>query len=360
MWNNTFTIIILSSLFFLGACVSDKTGNTTADKPADGYVIRGTITNAPVKTKVFLDDLKKGRNGVIDTATIAADGTFEMRGKINEPIIAQFRAGVGKVFIILSNNDAINLTLDYPKSPRSPVQYTVKGSPANNSWQEVYGKLLRQEATLPYLKQVIDTSKNTLLSYLVINQLKPEDAPDTYTKFSQQINKEMPGSSFAIDIQNKMKSAKALSAVGVGKAAPNIKLPSPNGQEMSLDDLKGQVVLLDFWASWCRPCRKENPNVVRAYDKYKTKGFTVFSVSLDQDRGDGKGKVKWEKAIADDNLKWDYHVSDLKGWKSSASALYGVKSIPQTFLIDANGRIVAKNLRGAALENKLAELLGEA
>jgi len=358
MWNNTFTILIFSSLFFLAACVGNQTGGT-ADKPADGYVIRGTITNAPVKTKVFLDDLKKGRNGVIDTATIAADGTFEMRGKLNEPIIAQFRAGLGKVFIIL-DNETIDLSVDYPQSPRVPVQYTVNGSPANDSWQEVYGKLLRQEATLPYMKQVVDTSQNTLLSYLVINQIKPEDAPDTYASFSKKIKSEMPGSQFATDIANKMKSAKALSAVGVGQPAPNINLPSPNGVDMSLADLKGKVVLLDFWASWCKPCRKENPNVVRAYDKYKTKGFTVFSVSLDQDRGDGRGKTKWEKAIADDNLKWDYHVSDLKGWKSSASALYGVKSIPQTFLIDANGRIVAKNLRGAALETKLAELLGEA
>jgi len=359
MWNNTFTMLMLISLLFLGACVSDKTTGTSTEKPSEGYVIRGTLTNAPVKTKVFLDDLQKGRNGVIDTATIAADGTFEMRGKIKEPIIAQFRAGLGKVFIIL-DNETMDFTLDYPKSPRAPVQYTIKGSPANDSWQEVYGKLLRQEATLPYMKQVIDTSQSILLSYLVINQIKPEDAPETYNKFATQINKQMPGSKFAADIQSKMKAATALAAVGVGKAAPNINLPSPDGQQMSLADLKGQVVLLDFWASWCRPCRKENPNVVRAYDKYKAKGFTVFSVSLDQDRGDGRGKQKWEKAIADDNLKWEYHVSDLKGWKSSASALYGVKSIPQTFLIDAEGRIVAKNLRGAALETKLAELLGSA
>jgi len=150
-----------------------------------------------------------------------------------------------------------------------------------------------------------------------------------------------------------------LKLVGLGERAPNIQLLNPNGQEMSLADLKGQVVLLDFWASWCRPCRKEHLNLVRAYDKYNSKGFTVFSVSLDEDSGDGHGKEKWEKAISVDNLKWKYHVSDLKGWKSSASSLYNVKSIPRNFLIDTHGRIVAKNLRGNALENKLAELLGE-
>ncbi len=359
MWYNTYYIIIFSLLISVG-CVNDKASTQSSGSvKTDGYVIKGNIANAPAKLKIFLDDLQKGRNGVIDTATIDANGSFVMQGKLKEPIIGQLRVGASKVFLIM-DNESMDFSMNYPTNPRLPVQYTVKGSPANNSWSEVYQKLTTNQATLPYLQQVIDTSQNMLLSYLVINQVKPEDAPDTYAKFAPKIEQAMPGSKFAADIKQKMQAAKSVAAVGVGKAAPNISLPNPDGQPMSLADLKGQVVLLDFWASWCRPCRRENPNVVRAYDKYKSKGFTVFSVSLDQDRGDGKGKVKWEKAITDDNLKWDYHVSDLKGWKSSASALYGVKSIPQTFLIDGEGKIVAKNLRGAALEQKLAELLGEA
>jgi len=360
MWLKPY-ILILFSLLFTVACVSDKKTSTNGNAPTrtDGYVINGKISNAPAKLKIYLDDLQKGRNGVIDTATLEADGSFVMQGKLQGPIIGQLRVGPGKVFLIM-DNESMDLTMNYPTNPRLPVQYSVSGSPVNASWMEVYQKLTTQKATLPYMQQVIDTSQSVLLSYLVINQVKPEDAPDTYNKFAQKIEAEMPGTKYASDIKQKMQAARSVAAVGVGKAAPNISLPNPNGQQMSLADLKGQVVLLDFWASWCRPCRRENPNVVKAYDKYKAKGFTVFSVSLDQDRGDGKGKVKWEKAITDDNLKWDYHVSDLKGWKSSASALYGVKSIPQTFLIDGDGRIVAKNLRGAALEQKLAELLGEA
>ena len=122
---------------------------------------------------------------------------------------------------------------------------------------------------------------------------------------------------------------------------------------MKLSSTKGKVVLLDFWASWCGPCRRENPNVVRTYEEYKDKGFTVFSVSLD------KQADKWKAAIEKDNLVWNTHVSDLKGWSSKAGKAYGVSGIPATFLIDENGKIIAKNLRGSQLEQKLKEVLGE-
>ena len=134
--------------------------------------------------------------------------------------------------------------------------------------------------------------------------------------------------------------------------APDLAYPNPDGKEMKLSDLKGKVVLLDFWASWCGPCRMENPNVVKTYEKYKSKGFTVFSVSLDTD------KNKWVQAIKNDNLSWPNHVSDLKGWESTAAAVYGVNSIPATFLINKEGKIIDKNLRGPALEQKLQEILG--
>jgi len=120
---------------------------------------------------------------------------------------------------------------------------------------------------------------------------------------------------------------------------------------LALASLRGKTVLIDFWASWCRPCRAENPNVVRVYNKYKDKGFDVFSVSLDNRKG------AWEKAIQDDGLVWN-HVSDLNGWKSSVVSLYRFKGIPFTVLIDKEGKIIAKNLRGPALEQKLKEVLG--
>jgi peroxiredoxin len=136
----------------------------------------------------------------------------------------------------------------------------------------------------------------------------------------------------------------------IGEAAPEIAMADTTGKTVSLASLKGKIVLIDFWASWCRPCRMENPNVVKAYDKYKEAGFTVYSISLDDSR------ANWVRAIKADNLKWNSHVSELKGWQSAAAKLYGVNGIPATFLIDRDGKIIGKNLRGEALEKKLIEV----
>lgn len=139
----------------------------------------------------------------------------------------------------------------------------------------------------------------------------------------------------------------------VGDKALDLAYASPDGKTIALSSLKGKMVLLDFWASWCGPCRMENPHVVRAYNKFKDKkfkngnGFTIYSVSLDQN------KDNWVKAIAKDSLVWSYHVSDLGGWQSRPASIYGVNSIPANFLIDGNGVIVARQLRGAALESTL-------
>jgi len=143
---------------------------------------------------------------------------------------------------------------------------------------------------------------------------------------------------------------------GIGNKAPELIGENPNGETMKLSYTKGKLVLLDFWAAWCGPCRRENPAIVQAYQKYKDEdfkggdGFTVFSVSLD------RTKAAWEKGIKDDKLTWPYHISDLGFWNSKHAAIYGVRSIPANYLIDENGIIVARQLRGPALEATLEKL----
>ncbi len=144
--------------------------------------------------------------------------------------------------------------------------------------------------------------------------------------------------------------------LGIGNKAPEISLKDMDGNIKNLSDLKGKMVLIDFWASWCGPCRVENPNVVKTYAAYKDKefkggdGFEIFSVSLDQNKG------KWKKAIEKDKLTWDNHVSDLKGWGNAAARTYRISRIPATYLIDGDGIIIQKNPRGPALGNTLSKL----
>lgn len=191
----------------------------------------------------------------------------------------------------------------------------------------------------------------------VLSTLDIENEFPVYEKTVKELN-EAFGESPTIErifkqYKANAKIIKSRQPIDIGSEAIDIVLPTPAGDTLRLSDYKGQYVLLDFWASWCGPCRRENPNVVKMYKKYKEKGFVVFSVSLD------KNKESWEKAIQQDGLIWPTHVSDLKYWQSAPAQDYKVHSIPHSFLIDPEGKIIAANLRGESLESKLKEIFGE-
>jgi thiol-disulfide isomerase/thioredoxin len=212
--------------------------------------------------------------------------------------------------------------------------------------------------------QFIDEMDDTPALYITLQDIyDPIGDIEQVKKINKATNKYMPNSMFSEQTNALLTQAEqqiayteqqnaSQGAVAIGNAAPDLSFPTPNGQMLSLSSLKGKVVLLDFWASWCKPCRMENPNVVNLYNQYKDKGFTVYSVSLDNN------KQKWVNAIEADGLAWPNHVSDLGGWNSMPAAIYGVNSIPQTYLIGTDGTIIAKDLRGEDLANKLKEILG--
>ncbi len=194
----------------------------------------------------------------------------------------------------------------------------------------------------------LDPKKHSELFQTTLASLKGEHGKATYfQKISQMYDSALQPRKLNMPNPTKKRAGKN-SKVGTGDTAPDIVMNDPDGREIRLSDLRGKVVLLDFWASWCGPCRRENPNVVRAYQKYNGAGFEVFSVSLDSDVN------RWKKAIEQDQLSWPYHVSDLAGWRNAAAREYGISSIPHTMLIDRDGQVLATHLRGRALENALA------
>jgi peroxiredoxin len=213
--------------------------------------------------------------------------------------------------------------------------------------QEVDNKINALVAELKE-KMVLATiaSKSPLAQIFAVEMLQVELPLADELKLVETVKKLPPNQWYSAF----MSKSEARLRTAVGVVAPDINLSSPEGKPIALSSLKGKYVLIDFWASWCKPCRAENPNVVRMYSEYKSKGFEIFGVSLDKEAG------AWKNAIATDGLTW-LHVSDLQGWSSSAAKLYNVNSIPQTVLIDKEGKIIAKGLRGMELENKLKTLL---
>jgi len=203
-------------------------------------------------------------------------------------------------------------------------------------------------------KETATKSTNEPIAILAARLLNPNTDGAFLADFSKNLSKRFPGTVMTKDFnefyEKATKAGQEPKVPQVGDMAPEVALTTPDGSTVTLSSYKGHYVLLDFWASWCGPCRGENPNVVAAYNKYKDRNFTILGVSLDNN------KDAWQKAITTDGLAWS-QVSELKGWSSSVAATYGIRSIPQNFLIDPTGKIVAHNLRGSELETTLESTL---
>lgn len=344
-----------------------------------GVTIEGELANGN-GLDVFLDKATiGGANEVLTKAPIAANGSFSMAFPEGvDPGVYQLRIGAQRAAIALAGNDG-KVTINGDVNTFNRYEFTLEGSEPGKEITDIMRNMVTNRPTIETLKETVASAKNPEIGAYVAFQALSRSGGAGLEVHKQALAK-LPATSDMYENYQKYVSAleaqiaqkRATEKIQVGQPAPDITAANPNGKNYSLSDLKGKVVLLDFWASWCGPCRRENPNVVKVYDKYKDQGFTIFSVSLDgvdprraggltpdqlAQRNEGQ-KKRWVDAIAKDQLSWPYHVSELKKWSGLSSAEYGVTGIPKTFLIDRDGNIAAVGLRGAAsIEQALQRVL---
>ncbi len=373
-------ILILAALSF-ASC-----GNSNS--------ISGVIKGAEGKT-IYLESLSDSKVLPIDSTVVGSDGSFSLKSHNNLPLDfyrIYFKEG-NFLQLITDSSEHVEITAEFANLNNAKVEgseQTIEYMDLVKKWEPMMEKLAEAQAQIDrpstdpsldstqwiakweaqsaaaqkeanaFIKGWLEKHSASLLAISIVQNLDPRFDFIWYQRVLTD-TKATCGKLAAYKTLEKLvgqiknasnSSASSNSNIAVGKIAPEISLPNLNGETKALSSLRGKVVLLDFWASWCGPCRKENPNVVAIYKKYSSKGFDVFSVSLDEN------KSAWQAAISKDGLIWNNHVSDLGGWRSAVVPVYEIESIPFPVLIDKEGKIVAmgESLRGEGLEGELKKL----
>jgi len=352
------------------------------------FTISGEVKNVPDQ-KIFLEELHFSQQPpqVIDTGEVV-NGKVNLKSIASEEGLYRLRLEKGSGYIFINDQDAITFSLDGNDAGFKTQTFN---SPANGSLKKFISVIDSLQAQLfaasngikalteahasdsalqasenglsqlknsynNFVEKYIDTTASPVIALFALGYTQ-QIPQDSVSLIANRLTKKFPNHHALNDLVAQYNASLTQpqrsdsgSKLTAGLEAPDLTMPDVNGKPLSLKSLRGKYVLVDFWASWCGPCREENPNVVAAYQKFKDKNFTILGVSLD------KNKAAWLKAIKDDNLTWN-HMSDLKFWNSAAVPLYNIDGIPFNVLLDPQGRIIAAALRGDDLQKKLQEVL---